>query len=241
MRLLCVEDEPVILRNHVAYFTRAGFQVSPAASLGEARALLAVAAPDAIVLDIMLPDGNGLDLLRELRASGSGVPVLMLTAWGKAHDVARGLRLGANDYVTKPFSYEVLLARVEAMFRNVEQMPDVIERGPLRLDVVAGQGVLRGADMLLTHKEFALLLIFVQNEDSVLSAEFLYKRIWGRPLNNDANTVKVTVSKLRKRLQGSGYTISAVYGQGYRFERAAGGRRMGNRLVPGGLTDSRRG
>ena len=140
--LLLVEDEQDILENNRRFFEAAGFRVLTAENLAAARERLAGETPGAIVLDIMLPDGNGLELLKELREAGSKIPVIMLTAWGKASDVARGLKLGANDYMPKPFSYEVLLARVETMLHNA-----------------------------------------------------------------------------RKKLEGSGYTLASMRGEGYRFER----------------------
>ncbi|MDR2162352.1 MAG: response regulator transcription factor [Clostridiales Family XIII bacterium] len=217
--ILCVEDDRTILRNNRGALEDSGYRALTATNLAEARARLSEEAVDAIVLDIMLPDGNGLELLENLRNSGDKIPIIMLTAWGEPQDVSRGLSLGANDYLSKPFDYSVLLARVEAMFRNVEQMPDIIEKGALTLDVVADQAFICGRDMLLTQKEFALLLLFAQNEDRVMSAEYLYEKAWRRPMVGD-NSVKVTVSKLRKKMEGSGYTISAVYGEGYTFERA---------------------
>ncbi len=184
--ILCVEDEPYVLENNRKMLADGGYRVMTAENLAQARAHLAETTPDAIVLDIMLPDGNGLEFLKELRAAGSSVPVIMLTAWNKSTDIAKGLRAGANDYLGKPFEYDVLLARVEAMFRNVEQVPAIIEKDLLKLDVMAGRALLDGADMLLTQKEFALLLLFVQHEGRVISAEYLYEKVWGRPMGGDA-------------------------------------------------------
>jgi CheY-like chemotaxis protein len=137
--LLYVENDATILNNVRNALSEAGYGVLTAETLAQAREHLSDAALDAIVLDIMLPDGNGLDLLTEMRAAGSKIPVIMLTAWGEPGDVSRGLLLGANDYMSKPFDYGVLLARVTAMFRSVEQMPEAVKKGPLALDVVAGQ------------------------------------------------------------------------------------------------------
>jgi DNA-binding response OmpR family regulator len=215
--ILCVEDELKILNNNRVALTRAGYEVLTAMNLAQAREHLSRGPCGAIVLDIMLPDGNGLDFLMELRAAGSKIPVIMLTAWGENADVARGLRAGANDYLGKPFDYEVLLARVEALFRNVEQIPESLEKGPLKLDIAAGRAFLNGADMLLTQKEFSLLLIFAQNEGRTMSAEYLYEKIWGQPMANDANAVRIAVSRLRKRLSGTGYSLNSEHKEGYRF------------------------
>jgi len=218
MRLiLCVEDEPDVLENNRKAFADAGYAVLTAENLAQARERLAGKTPDAIVLDIMLPDGLGLDLLTEIREQGNHTPVIMLTAWDKPYDVARGLRLGANDYLSKPFEYEVLLARVEAMLRNVEQMPERITRGALTIHLLSGQAFVNGVDMLLTQKEYALLLLFARHEGRSISAEYLYEKVWGQLMNRDANAIRNQVSNLRKKLTGSGYTIASTRGEGYCF------------------------
>jgi DNA-binding response OmpR family regulator len=216
--ILCVEDEARVLKNNRKALIDGGYKVLTAENLAQAREHLTRQTPDAVVLDIMLPDGLGLDLLAELRERGDKIPVLLLTAWDKPYDVARGLRLGANDYLSKPFEYEVLLARVEAMFRNVGQIPDVTEKGPLRLDILAGVAFMDGVDMLLTQKEFSLLLLFIQHEGRMMSAEYLYEKVWGRPMEGDDNAVRATVSRLRKKLTGSGYSITTDQGEGYCFK-----------------------
>jgi DNA-binding response OmpR family regulator len=217
--ILCVEDERRVLENNRKALNDSGYEVLTAENLAEAREYLSKRQPDAIVLDIMLPDGLGLELLTELRSGGSKIPVLLLTAWDKPADVARGLRLGANDYLSKPFEYEVLLARTEAMFRNVEQMPERLTYGAFTFDITSGQAFMNGADLLLTQKEFAMLVLFMQNVDRVMKAEYIYEKIWGQKMNEDAGAVKHQVSNLRKKLKGSGYTVSSTRGEGYCFER----------------------
>jgi DNA-binding response OmpR family regulator len=216
--ILCVEDERFILGNHIKILTDSGYAALSAETVAQAREHLAAGTPDAIVLDIMLPDGNGLDLLSELREAGSKIPIIMLTAWGKSSDVARGLRLGANDYISKPFEYEVLLARLEAMFRNVEQVPETVTRGSLTLKPTSREAFVNGADLLLTTKEYTLLQFFVQNENRIMSAEYVYESVWGQPMAGDSQALSIAVSRLRKKITGCGYTISAEYGTGYCFE-----------------------
>jgi DNA-binding response OmpR family regulator len=228
--ILCVEDELFLLEQHVTALTGSGYKVLTAANLAQAREHLSnvtpdAGLPDAIVLDIMLPDGNGLEYLKELRAAGSRLPVIMLTAWNKSADIARGLRAGANDYMGKPFTYEVLIARLEAMFRNVGELPEAIEKGPLKFDVMAGAAFLNGEDMLLTQKEFSLLLLFAHNEGRMVSAEYIYEKIWNASDGGTKGTLQKHVSVLRKKLNdgNSGYTVSAVYSEGYRFEKNKAG------------------
>ena len=215
--VLCVEDELKILENNRKAIEDAGYTVLTAANLKQAREHLARQTPGAIILDIILPDGNGLDLLKELRGAGSKIPVLMLTAWGKPSDIARGLKLGANDYISKPFEYEVLLARLETMFRNLEQVPETIIKGPVTLEVFSNKAYLGGENLALTQKDFDLLFLLVQNEDKVLDAGYIYETIWAQPMIGDKNAVQAAISKLRKKLAGSGYDIETVRNKGYVF------------------------
>jgi len=219
--LLCVEDQLDILDNNRRFLAGHGYNVLTAENLGQAREQLSKINPDAIILDIMLPDGLGLDLLTELREQNNQIPILMLTAWGKSSDVAKGLRMGANDYIAKPFEYEVLLARIEAMFRNVEKVPETITKGALKLNITAMAAYFGRNDMLLTQKEFSLLLVFIQNEDRVIGIEYLYEKIWGTLSGLNKRVLRQHISNLRNHLENNntGYTIRAAYGEGYTFEK----------------------
>ena len=218
--ILCVEDERKTLDSNRKALENDGYTVLTAENLAQAWAILSRQAPEAIVLDIMLPDGLGLDLLKELRETGSRIPVLLLTALGAPSDVARGLRAGANDYLPKPFEYEVLLARVETMLRNAEQMPARVTRGALSLDVLSLQAFLNGKRLSLTQKEFALLMLLIQNEDRALSAEYTYETVWQQPYVPTDRALASNLYRLRKKLEGSEYAIVNVRGVGYRFEKA---------------------
>jgi len=216
--LLIVEDELDILENNHRFFESMGYRVLTAETMARAKEHLANETPGAIVLDIMLPDGNGLDLLRELRGAGSKIPIIMLTAWGKTSDIARGLSYGANDYVSKPFEYEELQARVDTMFRNVEQMPEEIVKGGITLKVRTMEIIFAGQKIKLPPVEFFLLQLFIENENTNLKTEYLYEQIWGADMNEDAASVRITVTRLRKKIAGSGYAIATIRGEGYRFE-----------------------
>jgi DNA-binding response OmpR family regulator len=216
--ILCVEDDLKILYNNRRALTQNGFIVLTAESLAQARRHLENGRPDGIILDIMLPDGNGLEYLKELRAGGNNVPVLMLTAWNTEADIIRGLDLGADDYIGKPFTYGLLLSRLRKMLDHAERMPDRISRGALSLDVLSGQAFKDGADMLLSQKEFSLLLLFIKNEGRTMGADYLYEKVWGLSANNDTRALANMVYRLRKSMEGCGYDIATRRGKGYCFE-----------------------
>ena len=220
--ILCVEDEIEILEHNKRVLSENGYNVIPAENLAQAREILAKTIPDAIVLDVMLPDGNGLEYLKELRAGGCEIPIIMLTAWNRSYNKAHGLDAGADDYMGKPFEYDELLARIRKILKQAERVPEKVTRGTLSLNVVSGAAYCGGVDLLLTKKEFACLMIFTQNENRTVGAEYLYEKVWGQDMNDDTNTVKTTVSRLRKKIENSGFTI--VYGKemdGYCFEETA--------------------
>ncbi|MCL1904354.1 MAG: response regulator transcription factor [Oscillospiraceae bacterium] len=219
--LLYIEDEITVLKNVSKTLTANNYHVFTAENLEQAREhLYNQQKIDAIILDIMLPDGNGLDLLRELRESGSKIPIIMLTAWGEPQDVKRGLKLGANDYMSKPFDYGVLLERVNTMFRNVEQIPDIIVKGSVTLRIRSMEVWFGNNQKIkLPPVEFFLLQLFIENENKDIKAEYLYEQVWGSDMADDTQAVQKAVSRLRKKIAGSGYTIAAVYGGSYRFER----------------------
>ncbi len=216
--ILLVEDNEQILRGNERMLKWSGYNVRTAPTLRGAREQIAVAKPDAIVLDIMLPDGSGLDYMRELRQT-SNIPILLLTGLKTPEDIVRGLSEGGDDYLTKPYDFDVLVARIEALLRRASIVPEIVQKGSLKLDIVSAQAFFGNNDMLLAKKEFALLLMLAQNEGKTFSAEYLYEKIWGQNIAGDKNSLSIVVSRLRKKLNGSGYTISMERGQGYSFER----------------------
>ena len=216
--LLLVEDEPLVQVNNKKILQRRGYVIKQAMSLAEAREKIAEDSPRAIVLDIMLPDGSGLDFLNELRQT-SNVPVLLLTAMGTSQDIIRGLEAGGDDYLTKPYNLSVFLMRVEALLRRSSLVPDMLEVGPLKLDPASGKAFIDGEDMVLPQKEYALLQQFAQYPEKIISAEYLYEKVWGQEMLEEDKSLKVAISKLRSKLAGSGYTITASRGEGYYLER----------------------
>ena len=222
--LLLVEDEPRIQANNKNILERRGYAIRQAYSLAEAWKIVRGDAPAdglrprAIVLDLQLPDGSGLDFLHELRKI-SNIPVLILTAMGTPEDIVQGLEAGGDDYLPKPYELAVFLMRVEALLRRASIIPDTLAIGSLKLDTASGTAVLGGEDMLLGKKEYALLQIFVQNPEKTMPAEYLYEKAWMQKMTGDESALKNTVYKLRKKLEGSGYTVTSARGEGYIFER----------------------
>lgn len=217
-KLLLIEDNPRIQIANKDMLELLDYEVAIAMNLAEARECLSTQMPDVVVLDIMLPDGSGLDFLQELRQN-TELPVLMLTALGSNEDTVRGLSLGADDYLAKPYDYQVLAARVEAFLRRAQQVPERIIKGRLCLDVTADVATCEGADLLLSQKEFSLLLIFVQNEERFISAEYLYEKVWKQPMVGSSNTLKTTINRLREKIKKCGYRIEWSRGEGYCFEK----------------------
>ncbi len=215
--ILLVEDSKKVQNFNKRMLERAGFAAASAMTLAAARACLAQQTPGAIILDIGMPDGSGLDFLRELRET-SQIPVLLLTGYGETKDIVQGFQGGCNDYLTKPYTFEVLHVRLLRLLQNAEQVPETIAKGPFSLNLTSMIAYRNGEDMLLTQKEFALLLLFLQNEGKTMSAEYIYEKVWGQNMAGDIRAVKFQVSHLRKKIEGSGYAIPNLRGGSYRFE-----------------------
>jgi len=182
--------------------------------------------PDLIVLDIMLPDGSGLDFLTELRESDCKIPILLLTALGETKNKITGLRAGSDDYLAKPYDYDELIARIEAILRRrtiietkTESEPEVFEYGPLAINRIAQRVLLHGKDANIQGKEYNLLYLLAQNKNQVISAAELYEKVWGQPMGKDTKALRSAISRLRSKIAGSGYSITSEYNGGYKFEQ----------------------
>ena len=219
--VLLVEDNELILDANQQILTHDGYTVLTATTLREARKHLNTVLPDVTILDIMLPDGNGLDFMAELRRLTSA-PVLFLTAKDKQEQRLDGLMAGGNDYITKPYDIAEFRARVKnfmTLQRGFQNNSKSIILDSLMLDMVAQQAFLDGKCMHLPPKEFALLHLFVTNVGRAISVEYIYEKVWGQPMRDDAGAVKTAVSRLRTRLDDSDFLIVAQRGVGYCFER----------------------
>ena len=223
-RILLVEDEESITAPLSDALSREGFETSVAGSAAAALELAAKDRPDLVLLDVMLPDGSGFDVARELRRA-SRVPIIMLTARGEEADRVAGLELGADDYVVKPFSARELVARVRAVLRRVaeagERRPEgAVSIGDVRLDADRRSASFRGEELELSRKEFDLLRLLMDNAGSVVTRERLIDEVWDTNWFGSTKTLDVHISGLRKKLGDDSAApryIHTVRGVGFRF------------------------
>ena len=200
-RVLVVDDEPQILRALKATLQGAGYEVTTAATGEEALRLAAVQPPEAVVLDLVLPDLRGTDVARELR-TWSNVPILVLSAVGEESEKVAALDAGADDYVTKPFGTDELLARLRAALRRVS--PDggpVLEVGELVIDLERRSVTMGGTPIALTPHEYALLRLLAQNEGKLLTHQAILREVWGPAYDAESHYLHVYVSQLRRKLE----------------------------------------
>jgi len=222
--VLVVEDEPDIRRLVVLHLERDGFRCRTAASGSEALRAVKAAIPDLIILDLMLPGVDGLEVCRQLRrdTSTASIPIIMLTAKTDEVDRIVGLEMGADDYVVKPFSPKELVARVRAVLRrsHPDQAAPVLTVGPITLDAARHAVSLNGRPIVLTPKEFDLLQALLESTGRVLSREYLLNRVWGYARADviESRTVDVHVRRLRAKLGDAGSRITTVKSVGYRLE-----------------------
>jgi DNA-binding response OmpR family regulator len=223
--VLVVDDEPTIVEVVSRYLKRAGYETLAAADGPEALQVAEEGRPDLIVLDVMLPQLDGIEVMRRLHERpGSPVPVILLTARGEESDRLAGLRRGADDYVVKPFSPKELVARVDAVLRRVsppaQNEAPPIEVGPLRVDPAMRTVTLDGAEIALTQREFDLLAYLASHPGQVFSRDQLMEAVWDYPSFNDTSTVTVHVRRLRAKLSDDPSQprfIETVWGVGYRL------------------------
>lgn len=217
--VLVVDDEKNIVQLARLYLTNEGYRVETAADGKQALERAKSVRPDLIVLDIMMPEMDGLTVCRELRKT-SNVPVIILTARGDDIDRIIGLEIGADDYMAKPFNPRELVARVKAVLRRAQgerEAPEVIEVDGLRIDAASREVTLDGKAITLRAKEFELLSAFAQHKGTVLDRERLLRMVWGADYYGDTRTIDVHVAWLREKLANSSVKIQTVWGVGYKL------------------------
>ena len=221
MKILIVEDERKVGRFIERALQEQAYTVRLVETCASARDALADSPYDAIVLDLGLPDGDGLELLREWRSSGFNEPVLILSARDAVEDRIRGLNIGADDYLPKPFSVEELVARLRSLLRRQTTAPraTVLEHRGVRLDLLARTATLNGRPVELTSREFALLELFLQNPRRVLTRTHIAEKIWEASYDLETNLIDVYVRRLRRKFEqprGEPF-IRTVRGAGYQI------------------------
>jgi two-component system response regulator MprA len=219
MKILVVDDERAVRESLRRALELEGYQIELAADGREAlERLEAEAQPDALILDVLMPGVDGLEVCRRLRGSGSSVPVLMLTARDEVENRVAGLDAGADDYVTKPFALEELLARLRALLRRATGGSDEVLRfGDLELDPGTRE-VRRGREPIeLTRTEFSLLELFMRNPRQVLTRSIIFERVWGYDFGFASNSLDVYIGYLRRKTEAGGKPrlIHTVRGVGY--------------------------
>ncbi|HKK04421.1 MAG: phosphate regulon transcriptional regulator PhoB [Gammaproteobacteria bacterium] len=224
-KILIVDDEQAI-REMVSFaLTRAGFEVLEAADAQQAQTVVADELPDLLLLDWMMPGVSGLDLARRLKREEltRDLPIIMLTARGEEEEKIRGLEVGADDYVTKPFSPRELVARIKAVMRraNPQSGEEIIEFDGLKIDPAGHRVTAMGRALEMGPTEFRLLHFFVTHPDRVYSRSQLLDRVWGGNVYIEERTIDVHIRRLRKALSPEGHDrfVQTVRGAGYRFSK----------------------
>lgn len=218
-KILIVDDEPNIIELAKLYLERENYEVEGVSGGQAALDWLAAGKADLVILDLMLPDIDGFEVCRRIRAL-SDVPILMLTARREDVDKIVGLELGADDYFTKPFNPRELVARVRAILRRYnagQKESDIIELGNLRLSLSRHEVTVSRKTINLRTKEFALLVAFARNPGMVLSREKLLESVWGYDYYGETRTVDVHINHLREKLAGASVSIETLRGTGYKM------------------------
>lgn len=227
--LLVVEDDAHIRLGLTDALRVEGYEVTECCHGGEAVSLIRQRTPDLVVLDIMLPGKSGYDVCREVRAARSRVPILMLSAKGQEIDKVVGLELGADDYVTKPFSLRELLARVQALLRRAapevqeSEIPTEIAFGNVRVDSKALRGTRDGASFSITPRELKVLAMLWRERGNAVTREAILNEVWGIEYYGTTRTLDQLVVKLRQKIEstpGEPRWLITVHGHGYRLEAA---------------------
>ena len=225
--ILIVEDDQDMADLNARLLKRHGYNTLVAYTAAQARSIIRENSPNVLILDIELPDGDGRSLCKEFRQY-TDAPVMFLTGRTKKKDKLKGFNIGGDYYLTKPYDRDEFLVVVKSLFRRMEQTrkrlaeATVVTKGSLTLDIKEKAAYVNGRDAELTPKEFAVLLLLVQYENIELSCETIYKTVWKTIMNNDANAIRLHISRLKKKLNEENtddFAILSSYGGGYTFTR----------------------
>ena len=219
LKVLVVDDESRMRKLVKDFLNKKGFIVLEAVDGEEAIDIFfSDNSINLLILDVMMPKMDGWEVVKEVRKV-SKVPIIMLTARGQEQDELLGFELGVDEYISKPFSPKILVARVEAILRRSNQLnEDVIEAGGITLDITAHKVLIEETEIELSYKEFELLTYFMKNQNVALSREKILNHVWNYDYFGDARTIDTHVKKLRSKLGDKGEYIRTVWGMGYKFE-----------------------
>ena len=226
LKILIIEDEPDIRKNLEYNLSREGYSVLTAASIAEAEQLIYSNNLSLILLDLMLPDGSGLDLCKKMKSDPDmqNLPIIILTAKDDEVDKVVGFELGADDYVTKPFSVRELILRIKAVLKRGENKKDIVEIdrqfGDLKIDIDSHEVYVDGELVNLTALEFKLLIQLVDRRGRVQSREQLLADVWGYSAEVTTRTVDTHIKRLREKLGSMGKYVQTIRGVGYKFSRS---------------------
>lgn len=220
LKVLIVDDEPAIVDLIKINLELEGFDTCVCYTGQQALTAAPIYVPDLIILDIMLPDISGFEVCKKLQ--NLSIPIIMLTAKNDIKDKLYGLELGADDYITKPFDSRELTARIKTVLRRIDKFgtkedPN-IQLGPIMINTTERQVYIDGEEIVLTPKEYELLLVFCENQRKVFSRENLLELVWKFEYIGDSRTVDMHVQRLRKKLGKYSFFIKTVFGIGYKFE-----------------------
>lgn len=215
IKILIVDDEKPICDLIDLNLSTAGYQCKSVQDGLSAIDLIEKEEFDLILLDIMLPGADGFDIMEYIRPLK--VPVIFITAKGNVHDKVKGLKLGAEDYLVKPFDVLELLARVEVVLRRFHKTESILTAGDVTVDLEARKVMKAGKPVVLTNKEYGLLVLFIQNKNVALFKETLYEKVWKDEYFGDSRTLELHVQRLRRKM-GWEKNLVAVYKVGYRLE-----------------------
>lgn len=226
LKILIIEDEPDIRKNLEYNLSREGYSVLTAASIAEAEQLIYSNNLSLILLDLMLPDGSGLDLCKKMKSDPDvqNLPIIILTAKDDEVDKVVGFELGADDYVTKPFSVRELILRIKAVLKRGDNKKDIVEIdrqfGDLKIDIDSHEVYVDGELVNLTALEFKLLIQLVDRRGRVQSREQLLADVWGYSAEVTTRTVDTHIKRLREKLGSMGKYVQTIRGVGYKFSRS---------------------
>ena len=221
IKILVVDDESRMRKLVKDFLIRENYEVLEAGDGEEALDIFYQEKEIALlILDVMMPKRNGWEVCREIRQN-SNVPIIMLTAKGEESDELNGFELGVDEYISKPFSPKILVARVQAILRRSNKAPDasdILEAGGIRVDKAAHSVAVDGKEIELSYKEFELLTYFMENAGIALSREKILNNVWNYDYFGDARTIDTHVKKLRAKIGEKGEYIKTIWGMGYKFE-----------------------